>query len=66
MIRDSLQHKLKTGRNNIQLYNKYKGEKKRVKNKLREAKETYYHDKFLECKDDAARVWRECHERCCA
>ena len=55
--RDSLQGKLKLNRQNIQLHNKYKEEKKRVKDMLQEAKKTYYHTKFLQSKGNSAQMW---------
>ncbi len=47
-LRDSLQHKLKTDRNNIQLHSQYEEEKRRVKDKLHEAKKIYSNVKFHE------------------
>ena len=56
-FRDSLQGKLKLDRQYVQLYNKYIEEKKRVKNKLHEAKKTYYHNKFHQSKGNLAQMW---------
>ncbi len=56
--RDSLQGQLKFDRNNTQLYNKYKEEKKRVKDKLHKAKKAYFHNKCRQSKGNSSEMWR--------
>jgi len=56
-FRDNLQGMLKLDRHNIQLHNKYKEEKKRVKDKLHDAKKTYYHNKFHQSRGNSAHMW---------
>ncbi len=55
--RDNLQGQLKLDRHNTKLYNKYKEEKKRVKDMLQTAKKTYYHNQLRQCKGNPSQMW---------
>ena len=46
----------------MQLYQKYKTEKKRVKDRLYEAKKTHLHNKFTQSKGNSAQMWHNIRE----